>query len=147
MLLRARGKALTPALSPRRSVIGRLGLPVLSTIAAETPLTFQLQTRSRAGVATTSKESWLPSRTAIIVCDMWDLHHCRNAVVREGEMAPRMNEVLEQARDAGVLIIHAPRSCMKAYEDTTARERAIPAPPAAWLTNHYREFCHTPHTE
>jgi lysophospholipase L1-like esterase/nicotinamidase-related amidase len=113
----------------------------LSAIAAETPLTFQLQTRSRAGVAMTSKESWLPSRTSIIVCDMWDLHHCRNAVVREGEMAPRMNEVLEKARAAGVLIIHAPSSCMKAYEDTPARERAISAPPAAWIPNQIGDWC------
>ena len=135
------GKAMKPARSLRHSVIGLLSLTVVSTIAAETPLTFQLQTRSRAGVATTSKESWLPSRTAIIVCDMWDLHHCRNAVVREGEMAPRMNEVLEKARAAGVLIIHAPSSCMKAYEDTPARERAISAPPAAWIPNQIGDWC------
>jgi len=135
------GKAMKPARSLRRSVIGLLSLTVVSAIAAETPLTFQLQTRSRAGVAMTSKESWLPSRTAIIVCDMWDLHHCRNAVVREGEMAPRMNEVLEKARAAGVLIIHAPSSCMKAYEDTPARERAISAPPAAWIPNQIGDWC------
>jgi lysophospholipase L1-like esterase/nicotinamidase-related amidase len=72
---------------------------------------------------------------------MWDLHHCRNAVVREGEMAPRMNEVLEKARAAGVLIIHAPSSCMKAYEDTPARERAISAPPAAWIPNQIGDWC------
>ena len=135
------GKAMKPARSLRHSVIGLLSLTVVSAIAAETPLTFQLQTRSRAGVAMTSKESWLPSRTAIIVCDMWDLHHCRNAVVREGEMAPRMNEVLEKARAAGVLIIHAPSSCMKAYEDTPARERAISAPPAAWIPNQIGDWC------
>ena len=135
------GKAMKPARSLRHSVIGLLSLTVVSAIAAETPLTFQLQTRSRAGVATTSKESWLPSRTAIIVCDMWDLHHCRNAVVREGEMAPRMNEVLEKARAAGLLIIHAPSSCMKAYEDTPARERAISAPPAAWIPNQIGDWC------
>ena len=135
------GKAMKPARSLRHSVIGLLSLTVLSTIAAETPLTFQLQTRSRAGVATTSKESWLPSRTAIIVCALWDRHHCRHAVVREGEMAPRMNEVLEKARAAGVLIIHAPSSCMKAYEDTPARERAISAPPAAWIPNQIGDWC------
>ena len=28
---------------------------------------------------------------------MWDLHHCKNAVKREAEFAPRMNEVLEVA--------------------------------------------------
>jgi lysophospholipase L1-like esterase/nicotinamidase-related amidase len=87
------------------------------------------------------KEQWLPSRTAIIVCDMWDLHHCRNAVIREGEMAPRMNEVLEKARAAGVLIIHAPSSCMKAYEGTSARGRAKSAPAAARLPDKIGDWC------
>src|SRR5271166_6367755 len=50
---------------------------------------------------------WAPRQTAIIVCDMWDTHHCLNAVLRENELAPRMNEVLEKARGQGVLIIHA----------------------------------------
>ena len=26
------------------------------------------------------KESWDPEQTAIIVCDVWDYHHCLNAV-------------------------------------------------------------------
>jgi len=104
-------------------------------------LSLQLQTRTAAGAPQLAKEQWLPSRTAIIVCDMWDLHHCRNAVVREGEMAPRMNEVLEKARAAGVLVIHAPSSCMKAYEGMPARERAKSAPPAARLPLHIGEWC------
>ena len=39
-------------------------------------------------------ESWSPANSAIIVCDMWDLHHCLNATLRGGELAPRMNKVL-----------------------------------------------------
>ena len=109
--------------------------------AAETPLALTLQTRASSGKIGTVKEQWLPSRTAIIVCDMWDLHHCKNAVIREGEMAPRMNEVLEKARAAGVLIIHAPSSCMKAYEGTPGRERAKSAPAAARLPDKIGEWC------
>lgn len=112
-----------------------------SVSAAETSLALRLQSRSPAGTVRTETESWLPSRTAIIVCDMWDLHHCKNAVVREGEMAPRMNEVLEKARAAGVLIIHAPSSCMKPYETTPARERAKSAPAAARIPNGIAEWC------
>jgi hypothetical protein len=103
----------------------------VASFAAEAPLSLTLQSRSSAGRAVLVKEQWLPSRTAIIVCDMWDLHHCKNAVTREVEMAPRMNEVLEKARAAGVLIIHAPSSCMKPYEGTPARERAKTAPASA----------------
>lgn len=109
--------------------------------AAEVPLSLTLQTRAPSGKVIQVKESWLPSRTAIIVCDMWDLHHCKNAVTREVEMVPRMNEVLEKARTQGVLIIHAPSSCMKAYEGTPARERALTAPQAARLPDKIGEWC------
>lgn len=108
---------------------------------AETALPLTLQTRSATGRPALVKEQWLPSRTAMIVCDMWDLHHCRNAVIREGEMAPRMNQVLEKARQAGVLIIHAPSSCMKPYEGSPARERARTAPAAARLPDKISEWC------
>ena len=109
--------------------------------AAETPLKLSFQTRAATGTQRVATETWLPSRSAIIVCDMWDLHHCKNAVIREGEMAPRMNEVLEKARAAGVLIIHAPSSCMPAYEGTPARERAKTAPTAARIPNQIAEWC------
>ena len=112
-----------------------------SCIAAETPLVFTLQTRSATNKAVTVKEQWLPSHSAIIVGDMWDLHHCRNAVIREGEMAPRMNDMLEKARAAGVLIIHAPSGCMKPYEGTPARERAKSAPPAARVPDKIGAWC------
>jgi hypothetical protein len=37
---------------------------------------------------------------------MWDLHHCKNAVKREAEFAPRMNALLEHARSRGC--VHCP---------------------------------------
>ena len=84
----------------------------VSCLAAETPLSLTLQSRAPAGKAALVKEQWLPSRTAIIVCDMWDLHHCKNAVTREVEMAPRMNEVLEKARKDGVLPFAIESCCL-----------------------------------
>jgi len=114
---------------------------VALTCRAEEPLQLTLQTRNAIGTPQIVREQWLPSRTAIIVCDMWDAHHCKNAVVREVEMAPRMNEVLEKARAAGVLIIHAPSGCMKAYEGTAARERAKSAPTAARLPDKIGQWC------
>lgn len=114
---------------------------LLPVFAEESPFALELQSRSPSGTVRVVKESWLPSCTALIVCDMWDLHHCRNAVIREGEMAPRMNEVLEKARAAGVFIIHAPSSCMAAYEGTPARERARSAPAAARLPADIGQWC------
>lgn len=113
----------------------------ISGFAAEAPLSLTLQSRSSSGKATLVNEQWLPSRTAIIVCDMWDLHHCKNAVTREGEMAPRFNEVLEKARKDGVLIIHAPSSCMKPYEGTPSRERAKSAPASPRLPDKIGDWC------
>ena len=113
--------------------------PVIRQRAATT-LKLTLQTRVD-DKKTQTKEAWNTKKTAIIVCDMWDLHHCRNAVKREGELAPHMNDLLEKARAEGLFIIHAPSSCMKPYEGTPARERAKAAPTAATLPAKIGEWC------
>src|SRR5271167_2992246 len=113
--------------------------PLAILHAAEKPtmpertIRLSLQTRSEDGTPKLVCESWRTNAVAIIVCDMWDLHHCHNAVKREAEMAPRMNEVIEKAREQGVFIIHAPSNCMKAYEGHPARERAKTTPRAVSL--------------
>src|SRR3954464_4408371 len=66
---------------------------------------------------------WAVAETAIIVCDMWDDHHCKIAAQRVGAMAPRMNQVLTAARDRGVMIIFAPSETMNFYADTPYRAR------------------------
>jgi nicotinamidase-related amidase len=104
-------------------------------------LRLTLKTLKPDGTPQLVQESWAALETAIIVCDMWDLHHCHNAVKREAEMAPRMNQLLEKARAQGVLIIHAPSTCMKPYEGHPARERAKAAPPAASLPDQIGEWC------
>ena len=99
--------------------------------ASEGVLELSLQSRGPNGAKLAVPAKWEPTRTAFIVCDMWDAHGCRNAALREKEMLPRFNEVLEKLREQGVFIIHAPSSCMKAYEGTPARRRAQEAPTAA----------------
>ncbi len=74
--------------------------------------------------------TWDPQRTAVVVCDMWDRHWCEGATGRVGEMAPRMNEVLEAARAKGMLIIHCPSDTLKFYEGTPQRRLAQEAPKA-----------------
>lgn len=86
-------------------------------------------------------ETWRADETAVIVCDMWDLHHCKNAVRRVNELAPRMNEVVKAARDAGSLIIHAPSSCMDAYAGHPARKRAQDAPAAKNAPETIGQWC------
>ena len=46
-----------------------------------------------------------------------------NAVRRLEEFAPRMNDVLKEARRRGATIIHSPSDCMPAYADHPARKR------------------------
>ena len=85
---------------------------------------------------------WKASHTAVIVCDVWDYHHCRMAVERLEEFAPRIAKLCDTVRAAGGTVIHSPSDCMPQYESHAARrrvldlvERKLPAgfdpPPAA----------------
>lgn len=67
-------------------------------------------------------QHWIPSQTAIIICDMWNEHWCKGATRRVAEMAPAVNEVISIAREKGVLIVHAPSSCMESYKGHPARK-------------------------
>ncbi|MGK0187906.1 MAG: type 1 glutamine amidotransferase/nicotinamidase-related amidase [Verrucomicrobiales bacterium] len=78
---------------------------------------------------------WQAERTAVIVCDMWDAHHCLNATKRGGDLMPRMNALLNKARSSGATIIHAPSSCMEFYKDHPARKRAIDTAAAPSIPN------------
>src|SRR5687768_11363649 len=88
-------------------------------------LTQRLRTPSKADAAkyevVNREVAWDPAKTAMIICDVWDAHHCLNAVRREEEMLPRLCQVIDKARELGVLIIHAPSHCMDPYKDHPAR--------------------------
>jgi nicotinamidase-related amidase len=57
-------------------------------------------------------------------------------------MVPRMNQVLEKARSQGVLIIHAPSSCMEPYKDHPGRKLAMAAPKAKNLPAEIDKWCY-----
>ena len=106
---------------------------------------FTLRSRVPAGdgyQAVLKKERWSPKETAIIVCDMWDAHHCLNAVRREEQLVPAMAKVLDKARNMGVLIIHAPSSCMDPYKDHPGRKAALAAPKAKNLPDLIDKWCY-----
>lgn len=106
------------------------------SVSAEDESTLDLHLRTRAEVAPdsgqfreiTTPASWSAKETAIVICDMWNDHYCRNAARRVAEMAPRMNQVIAKAREQGVLIIHSPSGCMDQYADTPQRKLAQQAP-------------------
>jgi nicotinamidase-related amidase len=73
--------------------------------------------------------SWAARETALVLCDVWDLHWCRGAVERLEAMLPRMNEVVRATREAGVQIVHAPSETMGFYAGSPARRRIAGLPP------------------
>ena len=115
---------------------GLFGLLIVMANIAQANDALSLHLRTRAEVApgsdrfreVTNPAQWDAKQTAIVICDMWNDHYCRNAARRVAEMAPRMNEVLKKAREQGVLIIHSPSGCMQHYEDTPQRKLAQQAP-------------------
>jgi len=76
------------------------------------------------------KQTWDARETAVIVCDMWDTHHCLNAVRRVKQLAPRIDALVRQMRDKGAIVIHAPSACVKFYDDHRARKQTLLVPQA-----------------
>ena len=105
-----------------------------SDAAADDSLNLTLRSRVAAEAdsdqfrVVNEKVEWDPQKTAIIICDMWDNHHCISAAQRTAEMAPHMNRVVNAARDKGVFVIHAPSDTMDFYEGTPQRRRAQESP-------------------
>ncbi|MCW5558040.1 MAG: ThuA domain-containing protein, partial [Verrucomicrobiae bacterium] len=109
------------------------GLTAGSGLAASS---FELHARSRVRSTADTNQfqavettlNWDPTRTAVVICDMWDKHHCPDATERVGEMAPRMNEMIKAARAKGALIIHCPSDTMSFYTNHPGRRFAQSAP-------------------
>ena len=89
-----------------------------------------------------NRAEWNASRTAIILCDMWDAHHSVTAVRRLTEFAPQVNEVIKELRSRGATIIHAPSDCMGEYRDHAARLHAVAAPVASDALPDIAAWCH-----
>ncbi len=89
----------------------------------------------------TRDEKWDPQTTAVIICDMWDSHHCVNAVRRVAELAPRMNRFVTELRHRGVTVIHAPSGCVGAYKDHPSRQRVLEVPQSKSLPNEIANWC------
>ena len=121
-------------------------LPNLATRGAE-PLELQLryQQPTLPGLnrfhQLTRAEQWEGAATAVIVCDMWDSHHCVNAVRRVTELAPRMNNFVGELRRRGVTVIHAPSGCVDAYKEHPSRMRAMSVPRSSTFPTEIANWC------
>ncbi len=140
--------------APRLSAVAAL-FAVLCSVwaglctAADAPRGLMFSARQREllpdgttpGTIHEKRFNWNPRQTAIVICDMWDQHWCQSATRRVGEMALRMNTVVNAAREQGVFVIHAPSSCMEFYKGTPQRQRAQSAPPAANPPHEIQNWC------
>jgi nicotinamidase-related amidase len=63
-------------------------------------------------------------RSALLICDVWDTHSCRNATERTAVLAAKIDRVARRARSRGHLVIHAPADTMAFYESALQRVRA-----------------------
>jgi hypothetical protein len=68
---------------------------------------------------------WVPSKTAIVVVDMWDTHWCKSDVTRIQEIAIPMNATLAAARQLGIHVIFAPSDVTSYYAATAVRRRTL----------------------
>ena len=105
----------------------------LSAFAQEsTPLKLHLRSRSKNAEgkfeAVEKQAEWDPTKTALVICDMWDDHWCKSAAGRVTEMAGPFNEMVKAARAKGMFIIHAPSTCVGFYDGTAGRKLAQNAP-------------------
>jgi len=116
-------------------------------LPAAEPVKFELRYRTETAEKSgqfqtlTRDEEWDPAKTAVIVCDVWDYHHCDNAVKRLAEFGPRLNDLVANARQRGMTIIHSPSDCMPAYAGHPGRERAIKTPVSAKLPPEITSWC------
>ena len=87
------------------------------------------KTTGRNGWRAIEEEAiWRPSETAVIIVDMWNKHWSWGATERVDLMAPRMNTVINAARNQGVQIIHSPSDTMDFYEGHPARSWVLEVP-------------------
>ncbi len=68
---------------------------------------------------------WHPNKTAIIVVDMWDKHHCIPSEKRVISLAKKINSLLSFLRNIGVQVIFAPSDMVSYYVNTSNRKRTI----------------------
>ena len=87
-------------MSPSARRIGALAgqlrpLPTPTPAGAEGAFSMLLQDRAAQSDAPSERtEQWEPAETALIVCDMWNLHHCLNATRRVRTSATRRSALV-----------------------------------------------------
>ena len=122
-----------------------LAAVVLVGYTATTP-ELHLQLRSRVEMykgsgdwrAVAIDESFSPSSSALILCDMWDNHWCQGAAGRVGILARKIAPVVDLARSHGFLIIRSDRPIRLCDCAAPRQERNSFAGCNYWRRSEYR---------
>ena len=121
--------------------------PAASQPAADNPVQLSLTKQIEVAPGTqrfhriSESATWDAIRTAVIVCDVWDSHHCLSAVRRVNAVAPRIDRFVDAMRRQGATIIHAPSDCMPYYATHAARLRSQTVPIAPETPEDISQWC------
>jgi nicotinamidase-related amidase len=107
------------------AIVFLLGAVAVAPVDARS-ITLNAQTRDAVtGEAILTPTAIDPSKTAIIIIDMWNFHWCMTAAERVSAMAPRMNRVLTVARELGMQVVWNPSDVVTAYSGYPQYEKAV----------------------
>ncbi|MEA1950882.1 MAG: hypothetical protein U9N87_05825, partial [Planctomycetota bacterium] len=76
-----------------------------------------VRTRDAGGEALQQTVDFDPTKTAVVVIDMWDSHYDDVFLSRAPNVIPRMNQTMEVCRDLGMQVVWAPAGCIPYYEN------------------------------
>ncbi len=107
----------------RRTLLTLAAARLAGAAISDSPFELALRTRTEAGAVATLREKFNAAESAMILCDMWDSHWCKGAVMRVNQMVPRFVPVLTSARRAGFTVIHAPSDTMGFYANSPQRRK------------------------
>ncbi len=132
-----------------------IGMAFARMTSADDSAKFSVQLRSQVPIQESDprflpmveQQSWQADRVAVVICDVWDSHHCLNAVRRVGQLAPRIAAFANRMREMGAVIIHAPSDCMSAYETHPCRLRAKNAFASGAAPETMRSWCNSIESE
>ena len=99
-------------------------LAVTAPGASPRSLELNVQRRNSAGPVFCQPLALDPTKTAIVVIDMWNSHPDPVAATRVHSLVPRMNQTLDVARQLGLQVIFAPSDVLGAAELAGSPRRA-----------------------
>src|SRR4051812_40689414 len=98
-----------------RVVLWAATLLIVARTAAGAEMDLSLRTRDAEGRPRVRQEAIDPAKVGIVVVDMWNYHWCKTATMRVAALVPRMNAVLDVARDLGMTVMLCPSDVVDNY--------------------------------